>query len=134
MVKTRKVEQIKYKNYLARALEYAASMNRDFDGQMYSSCVLSAIHCAIAAADALCVYSKGLRHAGEDHREAVYLLTTIDQQGLEVQKNAKRFAEILSAKTDAEYGEELSTRKQAEHAKLAAERFFAFVKSRLPDA
>ena len=93
--------------------------------------VTGAVHCAIAAADALCVFSLGLRHNGEDHRGAVSLFRSIIAADERFHKNAQRLAEILSLKNDAEYSERLPKEREAELAVQQAERLLGFVKERL---
>jgi len=132
MEKIRDVEKWKSKDYMTRADECLRSMARDFEVGDWNSCVISAVHAGISAADALCISSIGRRNASENHRDAISLLLSINPTDEEIRKAATRLADLLKIKTDAEYGEKLQSRSNAELAKLNAERLVSFVRKRLP--
>ena len=83
-MKTRNVEKQKYKNYLKKANEFFHSMNANFAQQYYNAVILNAIHCAISAADALTIFYKGVRHAGERHEDVISLLNTLGIRDIEL--------------------------------------------------
>lgn len=130
-MKTRSVERFHAKDYLKRADECRNAMNRAFESGDWNACVINAIHCAISAADALCISKKGIRSASERHQDAIFLFLSIDQDSEEIKKNANHLSSLLSIKTDAEYGERPLSRNDAEQAKKHAERIFEFVKAKL---
>ena len=76
-MKTRSVDKHKYRNYLVKADEFFDMMNDSFAKRKFNPTVLNAIHCAINSADALTVFYKGVRHAGERHEDVVALLNTL---------------------------------------------------------
>jgi uncharacterized protein (UPF0332 family) len=131
MEKIRSVDRSQSAEYMKRAEECLASMQRDFEERRWDSCVILAIHAAISAADALCVRTLGKRSASENHRDAIILFQGIDPRDNDLRKAAMRLGDLLKIKTDAEYGERSQSEKDAELAKLNAERLVSFVKKRL---
>lgn len=130
-MKTRNVERHYAKDYLKRAEECAKAMNNSFNEEEWNACVINAIHSAIAAADAFCICKKGLRHAGERHADAIALFVSIEPSDEQIKRIAYKLSRLLDIKTNAEYGERLMTRKNAEEAKENAEKILSFVKERI---
>lgn len=131
MVKTRNVNKDLCRNYLAKAEEYFAAMNEEFEKRRFNSCVLCAIHCGISAADALTIFFKGIRHAGERHEDVVQL---IEELGLEPQiipNKIRQLLSLLQVKNQTEYEERLATESGASIAMKNAERFFGWVRELL---
>lgn len=124
-MKTRNVEKQKYKNYLKKANEFFQSMNESFAQQHYNAVVLNAIHCAISAADALTVFYKGVRHAGERHEDVISLLNTLGIIDIEL-KN-RQFLRLLQLKNSVEYEETLMSEADALDAMKNTERFFSWI-------
>lgn len=129
-MRKRSVDRAKFKDYLKRAEECANAMKRSYESTEWNACVINAVHSMISAADALCIFKLGLRHAGQRHEDAVALLTSVDPSDAAVKKNATRLSAMLGIKTDAEYGERLMSRKDADSAVKSAERFLSFVKDK----
>lgn len=134
-MKTRPVDGSKSCFYLQKAEECKNSMKRAFESHEWNACVINAIHCAISAADAMCVAKLGLRNAGENHNDALVLLSQVlPKIGLEdkdIKKKIEHLSGLLSIKTDAEYGERLFYERDAEMAVKHAERLLAFVKEKI---
>ena len=130
-MKTRAVDRFRAKDYLKRAEECKNAMNISFEAGNWNACVINAVHCAISAADAFCVFKKGLRNASESHQDSIALFMSIDPASNDIKKNSTHLSRLLDIKTDAEYGEKLATNSNAEQAKKHAERLFDFVKERL---
>jgi HEPN domain-containing protein len=130
-MKTRNVDKHKYNNYMIKADEFFDSMNDSFAKRHFNATVLNAIHCAISAADALTVFYKGVRHAGDRHEDVVSLLNTL---GLpEIQNKNKQLLSLLRIKNSAEYEEKLMTEANALDSIKNAERFFSWVRSMLKE-
>ena len=129
MNKERKVDQYKYVNYLRRAEECLRVAQHAFDMRSFDACVINCVHSAIAASDALCVYFLKKRSASDDHRVAPWLLQQIDRDCAE---QASRLSRLIGLKSESEYGEVNMTEKDGQQAKLDAERFLYFAKSKLP--
>ena len=131
MTRIRDVDRSKYTDYLKRAEECFEIVQIAYQNSKWNACAINAIFGVIAAADALCIFEKGIRSASERHEDALAIFLDIDRQDEAIRNNAKRFGDILSKKTLSSYGEHLTTRKEAEDIKLQAERFFDFVKDRI---
>ena len=58
-------------NYFRKAQEYRDSMNQALAERRANAAALNGIHCAISAADSLCVRYHGKRSSGKDHGDAV---------------------------------------------------------------
>ena len=130
-MRTRNVDRFRAKDYLKRADECKNSMQRSFENREWTASVINAIHAAIAAADALCVFKLGVRHAGERHEDAISLFSSIDRSSEEISRNCKHLQDLLQIKTEAEYSEKLMDMRDAEVAKKHAERLIEFVKSKI---
>lgn len=131
MTRIRNVDRSKYVDYLKRAEECFEVVHITYDNSKWNACAVNAIIGAIAAADALCIFEKGIRSASERHEDALALFLDIAREDEAIRNNAKRLANLLSKKTDASYGERLVTKKEAEEIKAQSERFFEFVKDRI---
>ena len=55
-LKIRDISKALYTNYLKRAEECLHAAKNSFSLQEWNSATISAIHCSIAACDAMCVY------------------------------------------------------------------------------
>ena len=130
-MKTRSVDKHKYRNYLVKADEFFDMMNDSFAKRKFNPTVLNAIHCAINSADALTVFYKGVRHAGERHEDVVALLNTL---GLpDIQSKNRQLLDLLRIKNSAEYEEKLMTETNALDSIKNAERFFKWVRDMLKE-
>lgn len=131
--KTRDVAKSLYVNYLKRAEECFSAAKNSFDAEMWNASAINAIHSAIAACDAMCVYFLGKRSAGESHGDAASLFKTIEiEKDEEINANANRIIRILRIKNMAEYEERLVCKSETEKILQDCERFFDFVKNKLP--
>jgi len=130
-MKTRSVDKHKYRNYLVKADEFFDMMNDSFAKRKFNPTALNAIHCAINSADALTVFYKGVRHAGERHEDVVALLNTL---GLpDMQSKNRQLLDLLRIKNSAEYEEKLMTETNALDSIKNAERFFKWVRDMLKE-
>ena len=131
MMRIRPVDRYRYRDYLKRAQECANAMDRAYETGEWNACVINAVHCGVSAADALCVATKGVHHAGERHGDAISLLISIDPKDDEIKNISNRLSRLLGVKTGAEYGEKLMGAKDAEDAKRDAEKISDLVKGKL---
>ena len=128
-MKTRNVDKHKHGNYLSKAEELFNTMNECLEKRRFNATVVNAVHCAISTADALTVFYKGVRHAGERHEEAISLLNTLGLQ--DMQSKNKQLLALLHVKNSAEYEEKLMTENNAIDSVRNAERFYKWVKENL---
>ncbi len=131
-MKTRTINKELYRNYLKKADEYFEAMNNEFSSQRFNSSVLNAIHCAISATDALTVFFKGIRHAGERHEDVIGLLNTLEVDKDTLNNKTKQLLSLLDIKNAVEYEERLTTEQGALTAIKNTERFLSWTKSMLP--
>jgi len=128
-MKTRNVDKHKYKNYLIKAEEFFDMMNESFAKRKFNATILSAVHCAISSADALTVFYKGVRHAGERHEDVISLLNTL---GLpEMQNKNRQLLTLLHIKNSTEYEEKLMTETNAHDSIKNAGRFYKWIRDML---
>ena len=132
MIRTREMNKGLYKNYLQKAQEYYDAMNREFSERRFNSCTLCAIHCGISAADAVTIFFKGVRHAGERHEDVIQLIETLGLDREVIQKKSRQLINLLQVKNQVEYEEKLTTEKGAQIAMKEVERFMGWVKEILP--
>ena len=128
-MKTRNVERFKYKNYLTKAEEFYEATNDSYTHRRFNATVLNAVHCAISSADALTVFYKEQRHAGERHEDVVNLLNSL---GLpDIQSKNRQLLALLAIKNGAEYEDRIMSESEAASAMKNAERFYKWVKDLL---
>ena len=130
-MKSRNVDKHKYMNYLSKADEFFDIMNESFAKRKFNATVLNAIHCAISSADALTVFYKGLRHAGERHEDVIALLNSLELP--DIQSKNRQLLDLLRIKNSAEYEEKLMTETNALDSIKNAERFFKWVRDMLKE-
>jgi uncharacterized protein (UPF0332 family) len=130
--KTRDVEKALYVNYLKRAEECYHAAKNSFEAEEWNAATISAIHACIAASDAMCIYFLGKRNASENHNEATALFKTIKADDEEINTNANRISRTLDIKNMAEYEDRLVFKTEAEKILKDCERFFEYVKTKLP--
>ena len=130
-MRLRPVESALSANYLQKAAECLQGARDAIGREHGNAVVINAVHCGISAADALTVFFKGVRHAGERHEDAIALLRTLDFEQAELAQKARQLQRLLQIKNEAEYEEKLLRRKDAEAAVLDAERFLTWAKSKL---
>lgn len=129
--KTRDVGKVHYVTFVKRAEECFHAAQNSFASQEWNASAINAIHCAIAACDAMCVYFLGKRHCGESHNDAAALLKTI-RYDEEISTNANRILRILRMKNMAEYEERLVRKSEVEKILKDCERFWEFAQDQLP--
>lgn len=130
-LKTRSVERVFSKNFLKRAKECLDAASTSFDKEDWNASAINAIHCAIAAGDALCVHFLGKRHAGESHNDALKLLNSIENMCDDIKPNANRLMRLLKMKNIAEYEERLIYKAEAEKMLSNARAFYDFAEEKI---
>jgi hypothetical protein len=120
-------------NYLKKAREYRDSMNQALADRRPNAAALNGIHCAISAADSLCVHFHGKRSSSKDHSDAVRLLAELFADD-EAQHQANRLGSILAKKNQVEYEERMFSQAEAVNLVKQVERLLAWVASKLGKA
>lgn len=126
---TRAVDSKKADNYLTKAENSLHMANLAMEQKAYDNAVMSAIHGAINALDALTTYRLNKRSSGS-HTDVLSLtkeiFTTQEQKDVE-----KQFKLLISLKNASEYQPEMMSQKEAENSVKIAERILAKVKAKL---
>ncbi|MBU2541826.1 MAG: HEPN domain-containing protein [Candidatus Omnitrophica bacterium] len=131
-VKTKDVSKSLYVNFLKRAEECFHAAQSSSSVQEWNAATINAIHCCIAACDAMCVYYLGKRFTGEKHQNAVDLFKVVKSGDENLNTNANRILRILRIKNMAEYEERLVYRSEAEKVLKDSQRLLEYVKKELP--
>ena len=84
-LKTRAVDKSEYVVFWNKAEEFYEMMQHAYQNRKWAAVGLNAVHCVISACDALLVKFQGLRAAGDDHLQAIELLSHASIDGIEKQ-------------------------------------------------
>ena len=118
-------------NYLQKAAECWEEAQIAQAGSRWNAAVVNAVHTAISAADALCVFYKGVRSAGDRHEDVLTVLRSLGLDREQTDAKARQLQRVLQIKNTAEYEEKLMSATDAENALRDTERFFSWVKEKL---
>ena len=132
-MKTVSVNKGLYSNYLKKAAECFEAANDSLLRQNNNATVINAIHCAISASDALLVFFKGIRSAGQSHEDVISLLRSLEFDKDEINNKIRQLQKLLHIKNSAEYEEKLMTESNALSSIKNAERFFKWVEDMLTE-
>ncbi len=127
-VASRREERAAYANYLAKAEEFLRSAIENASSRRWNAAALSAIHAGIAAADAVLVFERGLRSAGQRHEDVLDLLVGTGEDRSSALAHLRR---ILARKNVVEYESRLFSQREAEEVVQHAERFLAWARARV---
>lgn len=126
---TRAADSKKAINYLTKAENSLRMAKIAMEQKAYDNAVMSAIHSAINALDALTTYRLNKRSSGS-HTDVLSLtkeiFTTREQNDVE-----KQFKSLINLKNASEYQPDMMSPKEAENSVKAAERILAKVKAKL---
>lgn len=111
---------LKRADELAQAMDASASAGRAIAGGV------SAVQCAIACADAVCVAFLGKRAAGQSHEEAARLLAQSGAPG--AVEHASQLKRILSLKAAVEYDDRELTAEESRTLMERTRRLHAWAK------
>jgi hypothetical protein len=111
--RTRSVSAAQARAYLSKAEEYLAAAAESLEARRLIAATSLAIHSAINAADVVTGVRLGRRAAGQDHDEALSLLSQAGADGAEV---ASQLSRLLLLKTKTEYEPDEIPRSVAEKA------------------
>ena len=129
---TKSVDKSKATIFWNRAVQCAAAMNNALEKGHWEAAGINAVHCAISANDAVLTALRGCRPASKDHKDAVKVLSSQIKEE-DAQKEAKRLGIVISMKSRVEYEQKRLSEKEAREIVLDAQRFFDWVKKRLPE-
>ncbi|MBI4373339.1 MAG: HEPN domain-containing protein [Deltaproteobacteria bacterium] len=131
-IKTKSVEPTEFSDYWEKACHFFQGMSRAYTDQNWDSTALEGVHCAISAADAVLIYSRGFKSTSERHADVTTLVATLPLDGS--QQASRHLAKLLSLKGIVEYTGESYTEKDAAQILNQVERFMNWVRTILPKA
>ena len=102
------------KAFLKKAAEYLASAEDNLAADRYTPAAGDAIHAGISAKDAIVTVLTGTSHKVKDHATAAKELRQALGQRPEAPTAEKALRDLISAKSDVEYGVALVQRTKAE--------------------
>lgn len=126
---SRPVDSSKARNYLKKAEDSLHMAEIAIREQKYDNAVMSAVHSAINALDALATSHLGKRASGA-HTDAMSLVKGV-LTAAEYQELQKQFTSLLSLKNASEYQPDLMKANDAQNALRWAERIVSRVKEKL---
>jgi HEPN domain-containing protein len=128
--KTKAVAKSEYRDFLAKAKDFASMMDLSLEAGKWNSAGLQAVHAVISASDAVIVYYGGVRSMELDHREVVGLLHDII--GEAAATAGRHVSRVIAKKNLIEYERrsiaQSDAREMVEHSK----RFLEWVTGILP--
>ena len=124
-------ERSSYINYLKKAEEFIETMDDCIIKENYDSAALNGIHAVISLIDALLIFNHGVVSASQNHEDAIRLLVELIKTP-DIKEKAKHALAFIRQKTVIEYWDTLTTRNQAIDISKHVNRFYSWVKSRLP--
>ena len=130
-MKTRAVNKYLYSNYLKKAEELMETAKDAYMKERWNATVINCIHSAISASDALLVFFKEIRSAGESHEDVIFLLRTLGFDKGEINNKTRQLQRLLGIKNTAEYEEKLMSQQDADNSLKDTERFVGWVKEKL---
>lgn len=124
-------EKSTYTNYLRKAEEFLKTMKDSVLQKNYDSTALNGIHAVISSIDAILVFRFGVVNASQNHEDAVKLLIELVSDE-ETKNQAKHALAVIKQKNIVEYLDTLTTENQAREIVKHTDRFFNWIKSKLP--
>ena len=99
--------------------------------ERWNATVINCIHSAISASDALLVFFKEIRSAGDSHEDVISLLRTLGFDKDEINNKTRQLQRLLGIKNTAEYEEKIMSQQDADSSLKDTERFVGWVKEKL---
>ncbi|MCI4328862.1 MAG: hypothetical protein L3J86_04685 [Thermoplasmata archaeon] len=128
--RTHRVARDRFRVFLDRAEDLSRTMHRSLSEGDVNGAGLAAIHCAIAASDALTTFHLEERSTGQDHSEATRLVRRLPVEGWET--FLTHLESALAEKSSVEYEAKIVSSKQAAALVLAADRALRWARKQLP--
>lgn len=126
---TKNIDPRKASGYLTKAINSLEMAKLAIQKKAYDNAVMSAVHSAINALDALTTSYKGKRASGQ-HTDVLSLIQGIltPREYVDIEK---QFGSLLSLKNTSEYQPDLMSLKDAQDSIRWAERILSKVKTKL---
>ncbi len=111
------------KLFLAKSEQVLEECRSAVAAKRYDAALLTAVHTAISANDAVTVALGGRRSSDPDHRRAADLLEEIAGPSPELRGHARQFRDLLARKSMVEYESRRAAPREAQDGLRRAERF-----------
>lgn len=129
-IPTATVAREQYIHYWNNARECFVGMQEAAAAERWHLTALNGVHCVIAAADALLVYSAGLRSRSKNHND-VFTLLTQHIADPDRRRALRHGLSVLNLKSEIEYGARQLTPVQARNLVTHVERFYDWVRTKI---
>ena len=126
--KTAAVPRSDYLNYLKKASEFHDIMLESLSQGKWNAVGLNAIHAGISSADALLVFSGGIRSASPKHDDVIKLITSLVPHR-DAKTNTLHLRNLIYMKNIVEYEVRLIDKNEALLLSKHASRFYEWVRS-----
>ena len=126
-IKIKKEERSVAQDYLKKATDNYQQMLLAIEGNNYNAAATLAIQCGISAADAICVFEKGMRSISADHLDVCELVESLAIP-VAVDK-AKTLRKIIAKKNMVQYERRNIFQVEAEEIVKLTTRFYQWVNS-----
>jgi HEPN domain-containing protein len=126
-IKIRKEERGAAEDYLKKAEDNYQQMLLAMEGNNYNASATLAMQCNISAADAVCVFEKGMRSISADHFDVCELVESLAIP--EAMDKAKTLRKIIAKKNMVQYERRNISRNEAEEIVKLTTRFHQWVSS-----
>lgn len=126
-IKIKKEERSVAQDYLKKATDNYQQMLLAMEGNNYNAAATLAIQCGISAADAICVFEKGIRSISADHLDVCELIESLAIPAA-VDK-ARTLRKIIAKKNMVQYERRNIFQVEAEEIVKLTTRFYQWVNS-----
>ena len=124
-IKIRKEERGAAEDYLNKAEDNYQQMLFAIKGNNYNAAATLAIQCGISAADAICVFEKGVRSVSADHFDVCELVESLAIP--DALDKAKTLRKIIAKKNMVQYERRNIFQAEAEEIAKLTTRFYQWV-------
>lgn len=124
--KTVSVPRREARLYLEKARQFAEESRAARERGFQDAAMLTAIHAAISASDAVTVALAGRRSADPDHQRAADLLEEVASGSEEIRTRVRQIRALLAKKNVVEYESRRATSSEAGESVRRAERIVAW--------
>jgi hypothetical protein len=124
--RTTKVERYNSANFLEKAEQFHNGMVDAMQRGNYAQACSSAIHCVISSCDAVTAFHIGLKSNSQRHEDLSRLVKQTAIPG--AFEKSRQISQVISSKSNVEYGTEIPSQKQALVLTLQAERIYGWAR------
>jgi len=128
-IKIRQEDKNAVKDYLKKAEDNYNQMLSALDASNFNAAGTLALQCAISAADAICVYEKGVRSVSDDHLDVCDLVSSVALP--DAKEKANLLKRVIRKKNMVQYERRNVFQSEATEMTKATSRFYQWVASHI---